>query len=434
MRIFRLALFALTLATPALAQNPNDCDRLAGYPMDPRLPGFPARAVITDPEAAVTACEAARATDADPFLAFLLARALEARDADDSRLPGLIAEGGTAAPAFAASRLGLLYANGHGGLPVDSERARALATESCDAAPEPHALAGCNNVAALMQAPEELAEAAALFQRTCEAGFGLSCSNLADRIEGATAPGIVADPAALRERACLLNDPYACVLVGYAHASAEPPDNAAAVRAYAHACELGEPQGCYALGLVLRDRTDVDTDWGWAQEALRQGCDGAIDAACYEYAVGLAYGPEGAGTDVPQADLDAARALFERLCEARMADACMDLGYLYAEAHGVAEDQPRALGLSARACAMGSAMGCNNLGVHLAEGQGVAQNLAQAARYYEQACAGGAGLGCANLADMVAAGQVGLADRERAADLYRKACERGDVDSCDREP
>lgn len=431
MRFPILAGFLALLAGPALGQALSACDQLAGYTMVPRAPGLPGTAEITRPDRAIAACEDARRHEADPFLAFLLARAIEAADPDDPRLPDLIADGARASAPFAASRLGLLYAQGHGGLPLDPARARALAAESCAADPDPRAQAGCNNLAAAMVEPTEQAEAARLLERTCDAGFGLACTNLADRIEGGTAPGArPQDPLALRLRACDLRDAYACVLVGYARATAEPPDTPAAVDLYARACDLGEPQGCHALGQMLRGGPDTGGDWQRSQDSLGQACEGGIDAACYEHAVGLAYGQEGAGTDVADADLARALDTFGRLCAAGLAEACMDLGFLAAEGRGGAADPARGAELSARACGLGSALGCNNLGVHFA----LTGAPALAARYYERGCAQGAGLACANLADMRANGELGPPDSEGAADLYRKACDRGDAGSCDRNP
>ena len=431
MRILHVALLALTLAAPALAQTPGACDRLAGYPMDARQPGFPGAAHIRDPDAAIAACEAARATDPDPFLAFLLARAIEAQDEQDPRLPGLIAEGAAASAPFAASRLGLLYTNGHGGLAEDPARGRDLAAESCAAFPDRHALAGCNNLAAMMTTPEERAEAAALLQRACDAGLGVACTNLAQRIDLGTAPGAeTLDPLALRQRGCEGGDARACILAGYAMTIAEPPANDSAIRNFARACDLGEGDGCYRLGLVLRDRTDAAPDWQRAQQTFDRACDDGNDDSCYEFAVGLAYGDDRAGTNGTESDPQAAAALFDRLCTARYAGACVDLGYLYAEGLGVPLDMARGIEFSARACAMGHGMGCNNLAVHLEQGEGVARNLPQAARYYDQGCSAGAGIACFNLAPILDAGDLGTPQPARARALYRKACDLGEADAC----
>lgn len=437
MRMFRLALLALALLAPvpALAQTPGDCDRLAGYPMNARQPGFPSAARILDAEAAVAACEAARASDPDPFLAFLLARAIEEQDAQDPRLQGLVAEGAAASAPFAASRLGLLYTNGHGGLTQDPARGRALFAESCAALPDRHALAGCNNLAAAMTAPEELAEAAALLQRACEAGFGIACSNLAQRIEQGTAPGAeTLDPLALRQRGCEGNDPQACLHAGYAMTIAEPPQNDAAIRHFTRACDLGEPDGCYRLGVVLLARGDAPRDWNGAQQAFGRGCasgDGDTDP-CYEYALGLAYGDDAGGT-APEAGAQAeALALFDRLCARGHADSCTDTGYLYGQGLGADVDATRSAAFSARGCTLGSGMGCNNLAVHLATGEGVARSAGAAARYYERSCTMGTGLACLNLAEMLEAGELGDPQPNRARALYRKACDLGEAEACAR--
>ncbi|MCB1388484.1 MAG: sel1 repeat family protein [Rhodobacteraceae bacterium] len=435
MRMFRLALLAFLAAGPASAQTLTTCDQLAGYPMTPRGPRLPGIAQVNHPDRAIAACEEARRTDSDPFLAFLLARALEAADPDDPRLPDLIAEGAAASAPFAASRMGILYDTGRGGLAQDTARARALAAESCDARPDPRALPGCNNLAAMMTGPDELADAAALYDRTCSEGFGLACSNLADRIAADTAPGYPPSRVlALYERGCDLSDSWGCVMAGYTMTVAETPDNDGAARRFLRACDLGDGEGCYRLGLLTRDRTDTEPDWDWAQESFLRGCDDGHQEACYNRALGLSYGYDSAGGGTDAGDHAAAVALFTRLCDERHADACMDLGYLYAEGQAVAQDSARGVELSARACALGSALGCNNLGVHLATAEGIAQNMDLAARYYEQGCAGESGLACYNLGDMIAGGDLGTPDMPRAQALFRKACDLGEPDGCGRLP
>lgn len=428
-----LTLAALLLAPAAGAQSVTDCDRLAGYLPVPRAPDLPGVVEIAAPTEAVAACQAARRGDPDPFLAFLLARALEAADPQDPSLPALIAEGAAASPPFAASRLGLLYQQGHGGLPQDEGRARALFEESCAAFPDPRALAGCNNLAAAMVQDNELPAAVSLFERTCDAGFGRACANLADRIEEGRAPGY--DPLRmqpLRERACDLFEPYACIQAGYELTQTDPPETLGALRRFEIACDLGLADGCYRAGAVMRDATDIAFGWRARQEAFGRGCDGGVADSCYEVAIGLVYGEDGTGSLADPGEQAQGVTMLDRLCTERDPWACSDLGYLYAEGIAVSRDPARSAELAARACALGSAVGCNNLAVHLATADGVAQTLPQAAHYYEQGCAGGSGLACLNLGEMLAGDALGAPDPARAQAAFLKACALGEAEACTR--
>ncbi|MBI1339496.1 TIR domain-containing protein, partial [bacterium] len=74
------------------------------------------------------------------------------------------------------------------------------------------------------------------------------------------------------------------------------------------------------------------------------------------------------------------------------------------------------------ACDQGHPMGCGNLGVLYKNGQGVAQDFGRARELYQRACDGGevAG-GCFNLGLMYANGQGVAQDFSRARALYQKA-------------
>ena len=434
--------FALTLilaglcAAPALGQTVTACDQLTGYAHTPRLPGLPGTDAIDDAAAAIAACEAElRRPDADPFFTLLLARAYEAADPQDPRLPDLIALGSVASAPFAASRLGLLYRDGHGGLAADPARSRALNAQSCAAFPDPGALAGCNNLAAALQEPAGRSLAAALFQRNCDAGFGLSCENLAQRLADEAPPAD--DPArqiALRDRACDLGSVASCSLVGYAleYGLDVPVDRAGAADRYRRGCEGGDAYGCYALGSLLTTATDASRDWARGQQLLAQGCAGGNDDACYDHALGLMYGDAQTGHATQPGEQAQAAATFERLCAALNGPACADLGYLMQEGIYYPQDSAQAVAMNELGCDLGAGMGCNNLGVHYGRGDGVAADPSRAAAYYTQACEQGIGLGCFNLGEMLAGAELGAPDPEAARLRFFQACRLGYTDACAR--
>ena len=78
-----------------------------------------------------------------------------------------------------------------------------------------------------------------------------------------------------------------------------------------------------------------------------------------------------------------------------MGGACSLLGRMYLEGFGVAEDQPKALGLYKKACDLGQAVDCSNLAMMYADGKGVAADPVMAASLYKKACDAGFKDACA---------------------------------------
>lgn len=121
-------------------------------------------------------------------------------------------------------------------------------------------------------------------------------------------------------------------------------------------------------------------------------------------------------------DYAEARALYERACEASVADACADLGLLFQRGRGVERDVGRAFRLLQRACDLGSASGCHDLGVAWYRGLGVERAVEKSTPLYRRGCALGSALSCADYGKAVGEGRGVPKDPALARALWRQAC------------
>ena len=124
------------------------------------------------------------------------------------------------------------------------------------------------------------------------------------------------------------------------------------------------------------------------------------------------------------------RTRYEKACDNGDAEACTQLGVMYATGKGVALNIPRAVEFYRKACDGGSAVGCTNLGYMYATGKGVPQDNVRAAAYYKRGCDGGNGGGCTNLGFMYENGNGVDQDNGLATDYYQKGCDGGDAIGC----
>ena len=90
------------------------------------------------------------------------------------------------------------------------------------------------------------------------------------------------------------------------------------------------------------------------------------------------------GHGVPQDDALAA-AWYRKAADQGIADAQFDLGVMYAQGHGVAQDHARAIEWLRKAADQGYAVAQSNLGGMYEQGHGVVQDYAQALAWYRKA-------------------------------------------------
>jgi hypothetical protein len=123
--------------------------------------------------------------------------------------------------------------------------------------------------------------------------------------------------------------------------------------------------------------------------------------------------------------------LLDQGCTAGNGEECKDLGVIYANGFGFAQDLPRAVELFSKSCDEGNARGCFDLGISYKSGKGVRQDYAHAVALFSQSCDGGDAKGCGALGLMYDLG-IGVArDALHAVTLYSKACNGGDAVGCD---
>jgi TPR repeat protein len=216
---------------------------------------------------------------------------------------------------------------------------------------------------------------------------------------------------------CEGGDGAACTALAKAHS-----DDIVLLR---QACDLGDGEGCFMLGLKLGN-----TPEGGA--AYEQACDDGNPLAC----TNLGWmAQNGAGM---RADLDAAVRLYKRGCDGSACSGrnnlgCVNLGRLYRDGIGVTQDERRAITLFREVCDRGDeARACSLAGTTLLFGKNVEHNVAQSLALLEKGCNGGDAFGCFNLGAVYESGDDVPKDTARAAAYYQRACDHSDAEGCQR--
>jgi TPR repeat protein len=218
---------------------------------------------------------------------------------------------------------------------------------------------------------------------------------------------------------CQSGDGAACTALAKAH------DNDIVL--LRQACDLGDGEGCFMLGLQLRNSEE-------GAAAYEQACDDGNPLACTNLGWILQNG-KGA-----RLDLDAAVRLYQRgcdgtLCSGRNELGCVNLGRVYRDGIGVKQDARRAIALFRDVCERGgaeSAHACSLAGTTMLFGKNVERNLARSLALLEKGCNAGDTFGCFNLGAIYEGGDNVPKDTTRAAAYYRRACDRGDAEACQR--
>lgn len=178
---------------------------------------------------------------------------------------------------------------------------------------------------------------------------------------------------------CQGGDGAACTALAKAHG-----DDVVLLR---QACDLGDGDGCYRLGLALGNTAE-------GAAAYEQACDAGQPLACTNLGWMLQYGK---GTRL---DLEAAVRLYKRgcngsACSGRNDLGCLNLGRLYRDGVGVEADEARAMDLFKLVCDYGSEA---------------------------------AGRACFNVGGLY----EDRGDNKSAVAFYQRACEKKDAEACER--
>jgi TPR repeat protein len=228
--------------------------------------------------------------------------------------------------------------------------------------------------------------------------------------------------------ACQNGDGAACTALAKAHG-----DDIVLLR---QACDLGDGEGCFMLGLKLGNGRE-------GAGAYEQACDDGNPLACtnlgwmYQYGHGVAV------------DLDAAMRLYKRGCDGTRCSGrnnlgCVNVARLYRDGIGVKADPELAIVLFRKVCDRGPNRGdaedaenvarsCSAAGTTALFGEGVVvRDIPRSVGFLEKGCDGGDPFGCFNLGVLYEFGKEIPQDKSRAAGYYQRACDRGDTEACQR--
>ena len=172
------------------------------------------------------------------------------------------------------------------------------------------------------------------------------------------------------------------------------------------------------------------------QSESQQNCDAENVEVCVDEAV-QAFGEAGRADAQGRMEefeekMDIVRAKLRIACNANHARACHLLGNHTDDDTERDAAYKKGLVLAKTQCDGGDAEACRQLGLMYARGRGTERDQAEARAYYLLACDGGSVSGCAALAQLYEYG-IGVAKNEaKASEYYQKACELGASRHCDK--
>jgi serine/threonine-protein kinase len=162
-----------------------------------------------------------------------------------------------------------------------------------------------------------------------------------------------------------------------------------------------------------------------ASQALKAACARGEMSACTN--LGEMYAD---GQGVAEND-SAAVPLLRRACDGGHMRGCARLGAIYAETNGAYADPKGAIRLLSKGCDAEEAAACSQLAFLYLTGQGVPANKAEAIVLLQKACDAGKADTCSMLGRFYEVGMHVAKDPKQAASLYRKACDGMDRQACD---
>ena len=148
--------------------------------------------------------------------------------------------------------------------------------------------------------PHDLARSAAAYQRACDLGGAVACSNLGDAYEyGESLPRDLVRAAALYERACHAGAAIGCANLGHLveHGEGTTRDAARARTLYREGCVRGDVYGCLHLQLMAAEDAGAPRDPQRSLEHWRRACDARDARACAFVGVIYEDGPDGFARD-----------------------------------------------------------------------------------------------------------------------------------------
>ncbi len=156
---------------------------------------------------------------------------------------------------------------------------------------------------------------------------------------------------------------------------------------YQKACELNDKFACSNLGTLYYYGRGVEENLALSNKAYEKSCELGYSAGCYY--LGFHY------ENAEKANLSSAKKYYDKACRLNHAESCARIGVLYYYGKGVKQDFFEAFKAVQKSCeSKDSAQGCYLLGVLYDEGKGTKQSRASAKKYFSKACSMRSQKGC----------------------------------------
>jgi MYXO-CTERM domain-containing protein len=265
--------------------------------------------------------------------------------------------------------------------------------------------------------PVDLGKALDAYRRSCKAGYGEGCDQLARNLDKTKTNAAEAVDA--YEKACRYDWASACGTAAVRLANADKTNASTVPLELAkHGCEL-DPKECYAYAEMYRVGQGTKEDPAMATSMYRDACNAGLQSACLKYATRA---HDGVGT---KADLPAANAVLDKACTAGDVDNCEQLAiYLTTDK----TDDAHAHVVAKKACDLGANHACFIVGWQIRNNRrGEAKTEAEAGKeslvIFEKLCEAQNPRACDEAGDIYADG-IGVAkDLPKALERYIKACD-----------
>ncbi len=214
-----------------------------------------------------------------------------------------------------------------------------------------------------------------LYAKSCELGDGWSCGMAGDMLKsGEGTAKNLALSTQYYKKGCSLNSGLSCNDLGnsYLHGRGIIKDINQALVEFKKAISLGN-DAYNNLGFAYESLGDENR----AESNYKKGCDLKNKIGCYNLA-NLYDKNENFSFSYPY---------YVLACNYGEPDGCNDATMvIFNKKEGVHESEKTMFALASRSCDLGDKTGCANLGYLYKNGMGVAQNMTQSSKYYQKAC------------------------------------------------
>lgn len=285
----------------------------------------------------------------------------------------------------------------------------------------------CANLGALDIAQQEFEKAAGNYAAACQLGNGEGCALTGFIQESAGVDlGLSREElVAVYEHSCALDFAAGCNAAGQHQWQLKQHEKAASQ--YATACDLGNDDGCSALGVLLVGNELGDPNYEFAGQLFRRACDGANPTGCVNYGYLAEFGRG------MKKDVGLAAAAYEKACGLDGAS-CDFVGVFHQLGKGgKAKDGALALANYKKSCDAGNFFGCVLIDVLASESDEMAKHpewgdtAQMQMQVWEETCKAGLERDCTSYAFVAI--KLGVVDE--GMEMMKTACDLGDDWACD---